>query len=78
MLKNILWMAGGLALGLSIWAVYDQIKKAKAKKAAEAAAAAAALEEETAKITNQAPVKPAQLANLTGTTNNVGLTTTKS
>lgn len=43
MLKNIIWMVSGLALGLLIWAVYAQYKKAKDKKAAEAAAAAAAV-----------------------------------
>jgi len=42
MLKNILWMAGGLGAGLLIWALYAQMQKAKAKKAADAAAAAAA------------------------------------
>ena len=42
MLKNIIWMVSGLALGLLIWAAYAQYKKAKDKKAAEAAAAAAA------------------------------------
>ena len=41
MLKNIIWMVSGLALGLLIWAAYAQYKKAKDKKAAEAAAAAA-------------------------------------
>jgi hypothetical protein len=43
MLKNIIWMVSGLALGLLIWAAYAQYKKAKDKKAAEAAAAAAAV-----------------------------------
>jgi uncharacterized membrane protein YebE (DUF533 family) len=38
MLKNIIWMVSGLALGLLIWAAYAQYKKAKDKKAAEAAA----------------------------------------
>lgn len=38
MLKNILWMSGGLALGLAIWAVYDQYQKAQAKKKAKEAA----------------------------------------
>ena len=42
MLKNIIWMVSGLALGLLIWAAYAQYKKVKDKKAAEAAAAAAA------------------------------------
>lgn len=42
MLKNILWMFGGLAVGLSVWAIYAQMKKAKERKAADAAAADAA------------------------------------
>jgi hypothetical protein len=42
MWKNILWMAGGLAVGLAIWAIYDQMQKAKARKAADKAKADAA------------------------------------
>lgn len=41
MLKNIIWMGSGLALGLLIWLAYTQYKKAKDKKAAENAAVAA-------------------------------------
>ena len=32
MLKNIIWMVSGLALGLLIWAAYAQYKKVKDKK----------------------------------------------
>lgn len=42
MLKNIIWMVSGLALGLLIWAAYAQYKKAKDKRAAAEAAAVAA------------------------------------
>lgn len=57
MLKNILWMVSGLALGLLIWAAYAQYKKAKDKKAAEAAAVAVGAAESTT-ITTTTPTGP--------------------
>lgn len=58
MLKNIIWMVSGLALGLLIWAAYAQYKKAKDKKAAEAAAAAAAVTPPATTTTPTTPTTP--------------------
>ena len=58
MLKNIIWMVSGLALGLLIWAVYAQYKKAKDKKAAAEAAAAAAAVTPPAPAPTPGPTTP--------------------
>lgn len=77
MVKNIIWMVSGLGLGLAIWAVYEQYKKAKAKKEeekAEAAAAAVSAAVTTAAGTVTAPVKPT--AGLVDSTNTSTIPTT--